>query len=82
MKCFDAEKLHSRVQASIFLAFHFNQTMKRFRYLDRMHLFLEVSGSLSYILCFTIYICLHDSPKYTLRKNIVYHYRFLSAKAY
>ena len=37
-------------------AFHFNQVMKRFSYLDMMHLLQELSGSLSYILCFTIYI--------------------------
>ena len=54
--------------------------MKHFRYLDRMHLLYELSGSLSYILCFTIYIYLRDNPKYTLREVIVYHYRFLSSK--
>ena len=37
-------------------AFHFNQTMKLFSYLDMMRLLQELSGSLSYILCFTIYI--------------------------
>ena len=40
------------------------------------------SGSLRYNLCFTIYISLPDNPKYTLREVIVYHYRFLSSKAY
>ena len=56
--------------------------MKRFRYLDRMHPLQELSGSLSYVLCFTIYISLHDNPKYTLRKVNVYQYYFLSSKAY
>ena len=65
-----------------FQAFRFNQTMKRFRYIDRMHTLYELPDSLSYILCFTIYITLLDNPKYTLREVIVYHYRFLSSKAY
>ena len=47
-----------------------------------MNLSQDLSGSLSYISCFTIYISLHDNPKYTLREVVVYHYRFLSSKAY
>ena len=42
----------------------------------------ELSGSFNYIFCFAIYISLRDNPKYTLREVIVYHYRFLSSKAY
>ena len=42
----------------------------------------DLSGSLSYISCFIIYIYLRDNPKYTLREVVVYHYRFLSSKAY
>ena len=45
-----------------------------------MHPLYELSGSLSYILCFTIYISLRDNPKNTLREVIVYHYRLLSWK--
>ena len=56
--------------------------MKRFRHVDRMHPLYELSGSLSYISCFTIYIFLRDNPKYKLRQIIVYDYRFLSSKAY
>ena len=40
--------------------------MKHFRYLNRIHPFYKLSGSLSYILCFTNYIFLRDNPKYTL----------------
>ena len=36
----------------------------------------------SLILRFTIYISLRHIPKYTLRKVIISHYRFLSSKAY
>ena len=82
MKCFDAEKHSSKGSSKHFQPFCFNQTMKHFIYLDRMYPLQEHSGSLSYILCFTIYISLHDNPKYTLRKVIVYHYRLLSSKVY
>ena len=47
-----------------------------------MNLPQNLSGSLTYISCFTIYISLHDNPKYTLREVVVYHYRFLFSKAY
>ena len=79
MKCFDAEKLHSRLPASIFRFFVVDKTMNSFRYLDRMHP-QELSGSLSYI--FTIQIPLRHNPKYTLRDVIIYHYLFLFSKAY
>ena len=65
-----------------FQAFRFNQTMTRFRYLDSVHPIQELSGSLSYILCVTIYISLRDNPNYTIRQVIVYHYSFLFSKAY
>ena len=38
--------------------------MKGFRYLDRIYFWYELSGSLSYILCFTIYISLCDNPNH------------------
>ena len=47
-----------------------------------MYPLYELSGSISYTLCFTIYISLRHNPKYTLQEVIVYHYRFLSSKAY
>ena len=56
--------------------------MTRFRYLDSVHPIQELSGSLSYILCVTIYISLRDIPNYTIRQVIVYHYCFLFSKAY
>ena len=65
-----------------FQAFRFNQTMKGFRCLDRVHPLQELSRSLSYISCFTSYASLRDNPKYTQWEVFVYHYRFLSSKAY
>ena len=65
-----------------FQPFHFNQTMKYFSYLDRMHLFQELPGSLSYISCFTICIPLRHNRKYTLWEVILYHYCFLCSIAY
>ena len=77
MKCFDAEKLHSKVQASIFRLF----VLKK-RYLDRLYTLWEFLNSLNYILCFSICISLHRNPKYTIRKVIVCQYTFRSSKAY
>ena len=67
--CFDAEK-RSYIPGfkQAFLGFSFYETMKCFRYLDRMHPLYELSGSLSYILCFTIYISLRENLKNTLQK--------------
>ena len=42
----------------------------------------DLFGSLSYILCFTIYISLFDNSKYTLWEVFVYCHRFLISKAY
>ena len=46
-----------------------------------MHPLEQLSGSLSYFLCFTIYISLRHNHKCTLPEVIGYHYRFLSSKA-
>ena len=54
--------------------------MKRFRYLDKMHPLQELSGSFSYILCFTILISLYHNI--SLWEVIFYQYRFLSTKVY
>ena len=62
--------------------FRINQTMKRFRYLNRMHPLQELCGSLRYVLCFTIYISLRHNLRYTLQEVVVYYHRFLSSKAY
>ena len=62
--------------------FLINQTLKRFRYLNRMHPLQELCGSLRYVLCFTIYISLRHNLKYTLQEVVAYYYRFLSSKAY
>ena len=63
-----------------FWAFCFNQTMKRFKHLDKMRPLYELSCSLSQILFH--YLHLRGNPKYMLQEVIVYHYRFLSSKAY
>ena len=54
----------------------------RFRNGDRMNPSQDLSGSLSYISYFIVYISLRDNPKYTLPEIVVYHYCFLSPKAY
>ena len=82
MKCFDAEKLHSRVQASIFRLLGL---IKRWNVLDTyieciLYKSILALWAIFYISLFTI--SLRDNPKYTLQKVILYHYRFLSSKAY
>ena len=62
-----------------FYTFRFNQTMKLFRYLRRLHPLLWFWFS-NLCFLFSIYVSLHHNPKYTLREVIVYHYRFLSSK--
>ena len=52
-----------------------------FEYIYLFYIYIYIPTT-SLILRFTIYISLCHIPKYTLRKVIISHYRFLSSKAY
>ena len=65
-----------------FQALDFNQAMKKFLYLDRLHPLYELFVSSNYILFFSIYISQHHNPGHTLKKVTLYHYRFLCSKLY
>ena len=81
MKSFDVEKVHFRVQASIFRLL---VLIKWWNVLDTYLDCITCCSFWFFKLCFffSIYIFLHHNPNYTLREGIVYHYRFLSSKEY